>query len=124
MTCPLCQKDIDPPATECPRCRADVSLLVEHAAELIQIREQALGQPTASEVASAIQTYLERLTTNAADDEAYVALAPVLTALRTSGPQTFPRWATVTIAIAVAAVAFLIGVACGIAYRVEGYSNV
>lgn len=124
MTCPLCQKEIDPPAAACPRCRADVSLLVEHAAEVNSMREQSLSQPKAAEIASAIQTYLERLATNPADDEAYVALTPVLTALRSPARESFPRWATVTIAFAVAAAAFLAGLVCGMVFRFEGYSNV
>jgi hypothetical protein len=124
MTCPLCQKEIDQPAAECPRCRADVSLLVEHAAEVKAACERTDSHPRAAEVAAAIRTHLERLSVDPADDEAYAALEPVIASLRASTSGSSSRWLAVMVTIAVAGVAFLLGVACGMMFRIEGYANV
>ncbi len=82
MTCPLCQKEIDPPAAECPRCRADVSLLADH---LTTVRDQVsdAAHPKAAEVATALSNFLELAAYDPNHAEARIALSPLMGARRT-----------------------------------------
>ncbi|MFO0809217.1 MAG: hypothetical protein U0746_11370 [Gemmataceae bacterium] len=110
LTCPLCQKVIDPPAATCPRCRADLVLLVDHANAVRSGLEGTETHEKARDVAADLQAYLEVLAVDPTNVEANAALAPVAAALTMRGLHGDSVPAIVAAVIGVGIIAFVAGV--------------
>jgi hypothetical protein len=111
LTCPLCQKELTEPEPRCPRCQADVSLLVDFVTDLKTLLDKADVHRRAGEIAPAVQAYLDVLDVDPANADARAALGPVLVALRSVAPRGRSRSAGWLIAGAVtAAAAFAAGI--------------
>ncbi|MFL5340660.1 MAG: hypothetical protein ACJ8F7_10965 [Gemmataceae bacterium] len=82
LTCPMCKKALAPATTPCPRCRADLTLLVDymdHLDEQLQRAEEALK---AGELGDAVWAYMNVLETDPDHATARRQVSKVVTAVR------------------------------------------
>ena len=111
LTCPMCKKVLEPAATPCPRCRADLSLLVDYMSNLDEHLQKADEALKAGELGDAVWAYLNVLETDPDHSLARRQVSKVATAVRhfdearSGGRQ---RWMMIGIAAAVV-VAVLLG---------------
>src|SRR3954469_13239770 len=83
LTCPVCKKPLaDPPAPQCPRCQADLSVLADIMKDVRTLLDKADAQAKAGQLGAAVKTYLDVLDVDPANAAAHAALGDVLTALR------------------------------------------
>lgn len=80
LTCPMCKKTLEPAVTPCPRCRADLTLLVDYMSNLEEHLNRADAALKAGELGEAVWAYLNVLET---DPEHPVAKRQVTTVATT-----------------------------------------
>src|SRR4051812_42754932 len=86
LTCPVCKKPLaDPPAPQCPRCQADLSVLADIMKDVRTLLDKASAQARNGQLGAAVRTYLDVLDVDPANAAAHAALGDVLTALRGVG---------------------------------------
>jgi hypothetical protein len=84
ITCPLCKKVVEVPARTCPRCQADLSLLVDLVTEVQKLLAQAEAHRKAGEVAPAVEAYLAVLDVDPTNADARAAVGPILRGIHTA----------------------------------------
>jgi hypothetical protein len=82
LTCPMCKKELAPAANPCPRCRADLSLLVEFMSNLDEHLNKAEAALKAGELGDAVWAYLNVLETDPEHAVARKQVNKVATAVR------------------------------------------
>jgi len=82
LMCPMCQKALTEWTRECPRCRADLSILVSYADHLQQGLARADALTRQGELGEAVWAYLEVLEVDPDNDAARRQVAGVATAVR------------------------------------------
>ena len=82
LMCPMCQKVLTEWTRECPRCRADLSILVSYADHLQQGLARADALTRQGELGEAVWAYLEVLEVDPDNDAARRQVARVATAVR------------------------------------------
>jgi hypothetical protein len=82
LTCPLCKKSLTDGSRECPRCRADLSILVDYVGQLRDGLARAQEQTRKGELGEAIWAYLEVLEVDPDNAEARRQVSRVTTAVR------------------------------------------
>jgi hypothetical protein len=82
LTCPLCKKTLEPATTPCPRCRADLTLLVDFMGNLDEQLKKADEALKAGELGDAVWAYLNVLETDPEHAVARRQVNRVATAVR------------------------------------------
>jgi hypothetical protein len=82
LTCPMCKKALEPAATPCPRCRADLTLLVDFMSSLDEHLNKADAALKAGELGDAVWAYLNVLETDPEHPVARKQVLKVATAVR------------------------------------------
>src|SRR4051812_21615482 len=82
LTCPMCRKAVEPAATPCPRCRADLTLLVDYMANLDEHLAKADAALKAGEIGDAVFAYLNVLEVEPAHPTARKQVGQVVSAVR------------------------------------------
>src|SRR5437773_2037388 len=82
LTCPMCKRALEPPATPCPRCRADLTLLVDFMSNLDEHLTKADAALKAGEIGDAVWAYLNVLETDPDHPVARKQVLKVATAVR------------------------------------------
>jgi hypothetical protein len=82
FTCPMCKKRIDGLDKECPKCRTDLSLLVDYMARIHDGLTRADALTRQGELGAAIWAYLEVLEVDPDCLEAQRQIGPVAAAVR------------------------------------------
>ena len=82
LICPMCKKELAEWAGECPRCRADLSILVDYVGHLEDglVRAEALTRQ--GELAEAVWKYLEVLEVDPDNARARQQVSKVASAVR------------------------------------------
>jgi hypothetical protein len=95
LTCPMCKKGLDGVVRECPRCRADLSLLFDHVGHLEDGLARAEVLTRQGELGEAVWAYLEVLEVDPENPIARRQVGRVATAVR-QFDRTAPgrRWLT------------------------------
>lgn len=78
----MCKKALDAPARACPRCRADLSLLMDHVGHLQDGLARADALTREGELAEAVWAYLEVLDVDPDNPVARRQVGRVATAVR------------------------------------------
>jgi hypothetical protein len=82
LTCPMCKKALEPGSSPCPRCRADLTLLVDFMANLDEHLNKADAAIKAGEIGDAVWAYLNVLETDPDHPVAKKQVLKVATAVR------------------------------------------
>jgi hypothetical protein len=82
LTCPMCKKALAPATTPCPRCRADLRLLVDFMDNLDEHLIRAESALKAGELGDAVWAYLNVLETDPEHPVARRQITKVATAVR------------------------------------------
>jgi hypothetical protein len=82
LTCPMCKKSLPSGTTPCPRCRADLSLLVEFMDNLDEHLQKADAAMKAGELGEAVWAYMNVLETDPVHPVAVRQVRQVATAVR------------------------------------------
>src|SRR5437868_12311143 len=82
LTCPVCKKELADPAPQCPRCRADLSVLADIMKDVQTLLDKAAAQARDGQLGAAVRAYLEVLDVDPANAAARAALGDVITAIR------------------------------------------
>jgi len=82
LTCPNCKKRTPTLARECPRCRADLALLVDYLADVETGLQQAEARTRAGQLGAAVRAYLEVLEVDPDNPTARTQVSEVVTAVR------------------------------------------
>src|SRR5262249_45408913 len=82
LTCPMCKKALEPAVTPCPRCRADLTLLVDFMGNLDEQLKKADDALKAGELGDAVWAYLNVLETDPEHAVARRQVNRVATAVR------------------------------------------
>ena len=82
LTCPMCKKLLAPATTPCPRCRADLRLLVDYMDNLDEQLIKAEAALKAGELGDAVWAYLNVLETDPEHPIARHQITKVATAVR------------------------------------------
>src|SRR5437867_2549345 len=82
LTCPMCKKGLDGLVPECPRCRTDLSLLVEYTTGLQGGLAQAEALARQGELGEAVWAYLAVLEVDPDNPVARRQVGRVATAVR------------------------------------------
>jgi hypothetical protein len=82
LTCPMCKNGLRSLERECPRCRADLSLLVDYADHLDVGLARAEERTRAGDLAGAVWAYLEVLEVDPDNPEAKRQVGRVATVVR------------------------------------------
>jgi hypothetical protein len=82
LTCPLCKREIAEDVRECPRCRADLSLLVDYVEHLQDGLSSAEARTRAGDLEGAVWAYLEVLEVDPDNAVARRQVARVASAVR------------------------------------------
>src|SRR5262249_9562444 len=82
LTCPMCKKSLEPAASPCPRCRTDLTLLVDFMSNLDEHLSKAEAALKAGELGDAVWAYLNVLETDPDHAEARKQVSRVATAVR------------------------------------------
>ncbi len=82
LTCPNCKKALAPDTTPCPRCRADLTLLVTYMDNLEEHLIKAEEAMKAGELGDAVWAYLNVLETDPDNPTARRQITKVATAVR------------------------------------------
>src|SRR5438132_10617209 len=82
LTCPMCKKMLAPVTSPCPRCRADLSLLVDYMDNLDEHLSRAEAALKAGELGDAVWAYLNVLETDPDHPTARRQVTRVATAVR------------------------------------------
>ncbi len=112
LTCPMCKKTLEPAATPCPRCRADLTMLVDFMSNLDEQLSKADAALKAGELGDAVWAYLNVLETDPEHAVARRQVTKVATAVRQfdeARSQGRKQWLLIGAGIASAA-AVLLGV--------------
>lgn len=113
LTCPLCQKEIDPPAATCPRCRADLALLADHIDEVHAYLSRDGDHPNALATAVSLRTYLEAHAADPTNAEAKAALGPIMPLISTAGRSGVSYGDVVIAVVAALFTGLVLGFVCG-----------
>src|SRR5262245_30072004 len=120
LACPMCKKALEPAATPCPRCRADLTLLVDYMSNLDEHLVKAEAAMKAGELGDAVWAYLNVLETDPDHPTARRQVTRVATAVRQFDEAKRTGYRTVFVlgvGAAVVAVVMAVGVFFG-GYRV------
>src|SRR5258707_12481600 len=82
LTCPMCKKALEPRASPCSRCRADLTLLVDFMSNLDEHLNKADAAIKAGEIGEAVWAYLNVLETEPDHPVAKKQVLKVATAIR------------------------------------------
>jgi hypothetical protein len=82
LTCPMCKKALDGVVRECPRCRADLTLLVDHVDHLQDGLARADALTRQGDLGEAVWAYLEVLEIDPDNPMARHQVGRVATAVR------------------------------------------
>ncbi len=82
LVCPMCKKVLAERSRECPRCRADLSLLVDYAGGVDQGLARAASCTRAGDLGEAVWSYLEGLDADPENTEARRQVGRVAAAVR------------------------------------------
>jgi hypothetical protein len=82
LTCPMCKKSLDGLVRECPRCRTDLSLLVDYTHHLQDGLTRAAALTRQGELGEAVWAYLTVLEVDPDHPEARRQVGRVATAVR------------------------------------------
>src|SRR5262245_19831030 len=82
LTCPMCKKSLEGLVRECPRCRSDLSLLVDYTSHLQDGLARAQALTRQGELAEAVWAYLTVLEVDPDNPEARRQVGRVATAVR------------------------------------------
>ena len=82
LTCPVCKKPLADPAPQCPRCRADLSVLADIMKDVRTLLDKAAAQARDGQLGAAVRAYLDVLDVDPANAAARAALGDVITAVR------------------------------------------
>src|SRR5919204_6860973 len=82
LTCPMCKKTVAEDVRACPRCRADLSILVDYVDHLKNGLARAEALTRAGELAEAVWAYLEVLEVDPDNTIARRQVGRVATAVR------------------------------------------
>ena len=82
LTCPMCKKALDTDTARCPRCRADLTLLVQFMSNLEEHLTKADAALKAGELGDAVWAYLNVLETDPDHAVAKSHVSKVATAVR------------------------------------------
>jgi hypothetical protein len=82
LTCPMCKKSLEGLVRECPRCRSDLSLLVDYSSHLQDGLVQAQALTRQGELGEAVWAYLTVLEVDPDNPEARRQVGRVVTAVR------------------------------------------
>ena len=82
LTCPNCKKELAPATTPCPRCRADLTLLVDYMDNVDEQLSKADSAMKSGELGSAVWAYLNVLETDPENPIARRQVLSVATAIR------------------------------------------
>src|SRR5262245_31298326 len=94
LTCPnpTCGKKLSAPERECPRCRTDLSLLVDFAENLDTGLDRAEALARAGELGDAVKAYLEVLDVDPENAEARRQVGWVAAAVRQFDQSARQQW--------------------------------
>ena len=90
LTCPNCKKELAPATTPCPRCRADLTLLVDYMDNVDEQLSKADSAMKSGELGSAVWAYLNVLETDPENPIARRQVLSVATAIRNSMKPSAP----------------------------------
>lgn len=82
LICPMCKKELAEWASECPRCRADLSILVDYVGHLQNGLVRAESFTRQGELGDAVWAYLEVLEVDPDNARAREQVGKVATAVR------------------------------------------
>jgi hypothetical protein len=82
LTCPLCKKSLAEWSKECPRCRADLSILIDYVGNLRDGLARAQDQTRKGELGEAVWAYLEVLEVDPDNAQARRQVSRVAAAVR------------------------------------------
>jgi hypothetical protein len=82
LTCPMCKKELPRSASPCPRCRTDLTLLVDYMSNLDEHLNKADAAMKAGELGDAVWAYLNVLETDPDHAVARKQVSKVATAVR------------------------------------------
>jgi uncharacterized Zn finger protein (UPF0148 family) len=82
LTCPMCKKPLPSGTTPCPRCRADLTLLVDFMSNLDEHLIKADAAMKAGELGEAVWAYMNVLETDPEHPVAVRQIRQVATAVR------------------------------------------
>jgi hypothetical protein len=82
LTCPMCKKELPSGTTPCPRCRTDLTLLVQFMSNLDEHLNKADAALKAGELGEAVWAYLNVLETDPEHPIAKHQVREVATAVR------------------------------------------
>jgi hypothetical protein len=82
LICPMCKKTVAESASECPRCRADLTILVDYVSHLQDGLERAEALTRQGELGEAVWAYLEVLEVDPDNARARQQVGQVATAVR------------------------------------------
>jgi hypothetical protein len=82
LICPMCKKELAEWAAECPRCRADLAILVDYVEHLHDGLVRAEGFTRQGELGEAVWAYLEVLEVDPDNAAARQQVGKVATAVR------------------------------------------
>jgi hypothetical protein len=123
----MCRKDLEPVTPTCPRCRADLSLLVDYMSNLDEQLAKADASLKAGDLAESVWAYLNVLETDPANAVATQRIGRVAAAVRQFDRQKHggSRWPAIVV-VAVTATAMLLGLAAAFAvgYRLGAHSAI
>lgn len=82
LTCPMCKKALEPRTSPCPRCRAELTLLVDFMSNLDEHLNKADAAIKAGELGDAVWAYLNVLESDPEHPVAKKQVLKVATAVR------------------------------------------
>src|SRR5437879_6184293 len=82
LTCPMCKKEVAEHALTCPRCRADLSILVDYVSHLQGGLVRAEDLTRQGELGDAVWAYLDVLEVDPDNVQARQQVGKVATAVR------------------------------------------
>jgi Tetratricopeptide repeat len=82
LICPMCKKTVPESAGECPRCRADLTILVDYVSHLQDGLERARALTRQGELGEAVWAYLQVLEVDPDNALARQQVGQVVTAVR------------------------------------------
>ncbi len=82
LTCPMCKKELPRVSSPCPRCRTDLTLLVDYMSILDEHLAKAEAAMKAGELGDAVWAYLNVLETDPEHAVARKQVTKVATAVR------------------------------------------
>jgi hypothetical protein len=91
LICPMCKKELAEWSSECPRCRADLSILVDYVGHLQDGLARADELTRQGELGEAVWAYLEVLEVDPDNAQARRQVSKVATAVRQFDRAAFGR---------------------------------